>query len=221
MSVLKLENIIKKYSDPSIVLNNLNLEIKIRESVAVLGASGSGKSTLLHIASMLDTPTSGNVFIDGVLASSLSKYQKSQLRLHKIGFIYQFHHLMEEFDVITNVAMPLLLDGIQKDVACNQANILLKRLGLDEKSRSLPSELSGGQKQRVAIARSLVNNPRIVFADEPTGNLDNINAEQVFRLLNLHTKQNNASLIVITHNEDLADILDRKLRLKDGKLQDF
>lgn len=221
MSVLKLENIIKKYSDPSIVLNELNLEIEIGESVAILGASGSGKSTLLHIASMLDSPTSGNVFIDGVLASSLSKYQKSQLRLHKIGFIYQFHHLMEEFDVITNVAMPLLLDGIQKDVACNQATILLKRLWLDEKSTSLPSELSGGQKQRVAIARSLVNSPRIVFADEPTGNLDNINAEQVFQLLNLHTKQNNASLIVITHNEDLARILDRKLRLKDGKLQDF
>ena len=219
MSVLKLENITKIYQQdglaPLIVLDNINLEIEAGQSLAILGSSGSGKSTLLHIAGLLDCPTSGNVLIEN---SVTLESRKAEIRLNKMGFIYQFHHLLEEFDVQTNVAMPLLIRGVEKKESLYEAILLLHKVGLEGKIKALPSQLSGGQKQRVAIARSLINKPKVILADEPTGNLDNDNAMEVFNLLNLHAQQNNAALIVTTHNEDLAEILDKKCYLKGGHL---
>ena len=217
MEILKLENITKIYKDnsnkPLTVLSEINLSISAEKSVAILGASGSGKSTLLHIAGLLDNPTSGKVIINGISISELSDEQKSNIRLNDIGFIYQFHHLIEEFNILHNIAMPALVKGVSKNIALEKASILLNDVGLSDKSNSFPSELSGGQKQRVAIARSLINNPKLILADEPTGNLDNRNAEEVFALLIKQSQMHQTALIISTHNERLSQDLNQILIL--------
>ena len=223
MEILKLENITKIYKDnsnkPLTVLSEINISIDAGKSLAILGASGSGKSTLLHIAGLLDNPTSGKIIIDGIDISALSEKQKSSMRLNDIGFIYQFHHLIEEFDVLHNIAMPALVKGISKNIAIEKAKLLLNDVGLSDKANSFPSELSGGQKQRIAIARSLINNPKVILADEPTGNLDNQNAKEVFALLIKQSQLHQAALILSTHNERLSKNLNQILTLESSKLK--
>ena len=223
MEILKLENITKIYKDnsnkPLTVLSEINISIDAGKSLAILGASGSGKSTLLHIAGLLDNPTSGKIIIDGIDISALSEKQKPSMRLNDIGFIYQFHHLIEEFDVLHNIAMPALVKGISKNIAIEKAKLLLNDVGLSDKANSFPSELSGGQKQRIAIARSLINNPKVILADEPTGNLDNQNAKEVFALLIKQSQLHQAALILSTHNERLSKNLNQILTLESSKLK--
>lgn len=200
------------------VLKGVDLAIKQGEQVAILGQSGSGKSTLLHLLAMLDDASSGHLSICGQEATNLSENQRSQFRNENMGFIYQFHHLLMEFSAAENVAMPLLINGVERGEALKQAEQMLEKVGLSHRLQHLPSQLSGGERQRVAIARALINQPKIVLADEPTGNLDKANAEQVFELFLSLNQSHNTTLVVVTHDQDLANRFDRVIRLDDGKV---
>jgi lipoprotein-releasing system ATP-binding protein len=216
--VLELRNISKEFRQGTIaleVLKNINLIIRSGESIAIIGDSGSGKSTLLHIAGLLDDVTSGEVIYPVLSADGSTK---EQLRLSQIGFVYQYHHLLPDFSARENIAMPRIIAGKNKNQALSDADQLLDQLGMSGKSHNLPGELSGGQQQRVAIARALINNPSIILADEPTGNLDPATAEVVFDLLLSLTKTNNTALLMVTHNHQLALRLNRIYELKDDGL---
>jgi lipoprotein-releasing system ATP-binding protein len=218
-SVLSLKNVRKRYDRNDIfVLKNVSLSLRASEFVALLGPSGSGKSTLLHIAGLLDSPTDGTVIIGKKLAHSLSDDEKTSLRLSKIGFVYQYHHLLQEFSAVENVMLPQLIAGVSKNIAREKAADLLNRLALQHKLNSLPSELSGGQKQRVAIARALANDPIILLADEPTGNLDYETAMLVFDDLLEIMQRSNMAAIIATHNNDLVKKMDRTYLISEGQL---
>lgn len=208
----------KSQSVTTDVLKGVDLEIKQGEQVAILGQSGSGKSTLLHLLAMLDDASSGHLSICGEQASDLNENQRSQFRNENMGFIYQFHHLLMEFNAAENVAMPLLINGTERADAIKQAETMLEKVGLSHRLKHLPSQLSGGERQRVAIARALINKPKIVLADEPTGNLDKANAEQVFELFLSLNQSHNTTLVVVTHDQELANRFDRVIRLDDGKV---
>ncbi|MDR2766084.1 MAG: ABC transporter ATP-binding protein [Holosporaceae bacterium] len=209
--VIALRNISRRYREnDAFVLNNVSLSVKKSEFVALLGPSGSGKSTLLHIAGLLDTPTSGDVFVDGENAGKLSDNGRTFLRLSKIGFVYQYHHLLQEFTALENVMLPQLMAGVAENQATDRAKSLLTNVGLNDKFHSFPSELSGGQKQRVAIARALANEPMILLADEPTGNLDPETAALVLDDLLKIMAETSMSAIIATHNHDLAAKMDRR-----------
>lgn len=217
-AVLTLKNISKKYQQgKSIVevLSNVNLTVMQGELVAIIGSSGSGKSTLLHIAGLLDTPNSGVVEINSI---NYPQNYAHIIRLHNIGFIYQRHHLLKDFTALENVAMPKLIIGNNHKSAFREAEELLVELGLANKIHNMPGELSGGEQQRVAIARSLINNPQIILADEPTGNLDPNTANEVFNLLLKTVNQKNTSIIVVTHNHEMASKMHRVYQLKYGEL---
>jgi lipoprotein-releasing system ATP-binding protein len=217
--VISIDKISKRYSEHDIfVLKNVSLSVKPAEFVALLGPSGSGKSTLLHIAGLLDSPTGGKVLIENRDSEKLSDDDKSGLRLSKIGFVYQYHHLLQEFSAVENVMLPQLIAGVQKNIAREKAEFLLKNLGLEDKFRSFPSELSGGQKQRVAIARAVANDPVILLADEPTGNLDNETAMLVFDDLLQLMQRNRMSAIIATHNDVLVKKMDRTYFISEGQL---
>jgi lipoprotein-releasing system ATP-binding protein len=216
-AVLELKNISKDFRQGKTVvevLRNINLKVNAGESVAIIGDSGSGKSTLLHIAGLLDAPDSGEILHH----TGNSFISNEALRLKHIGFVYQYHHLLPDFSARENIAMPRIIAGENKDQAIAEADELLSRLGLAERSHNLPGELSGGQQQRVAICRALINKPDIVLADEPTGNLDPSSAESVFDLLLELTKNNNMALLMVTHNHHLAAKMDRIYELKEGAL---
>jgi len=200
------------------VLKGVNLTISAGEQIAILGQSGSGKSTLLHILGMLDDPTSGELLIDGKSTSQLNETQRALYRNDNMGFIYQFHHLLMEFTALENVSMPLLIKGIKKAAAIERATELLEQVGLGHRLDHTPSQLSGGERQRVAIARALVNKPKLVLADEPTGNLDKTNAQQVFDLFLKLNEENNTSLVVVTHDTNLASQFDRVIKIDDGRV---
>jgi len=221
-ALLVCANLSKTYQEGSIaatVLQGVELTVKKSELLAIVGSSGSGKSTLLHLLGALDTPSSGEVFYQGQNINQLSAKKQAKWRNQRLGFVYQFHHLLSEFNALENVAMPLLIAGEKISVATEKATGMLTRVGLEKRLTHRPSELSGGERQRVAIARALINEPELVLADEPTGNLDAKSAESVYQLIKTLNSELGTAFVVVTHDQKLADKLDRQEHMVNGILQ--
>lgn len=201
------------------VLNGISLTFKKGEMIAIVGASGAGKSTFLHILGALDSPTSGKVLFEGADIGSQNDEKRSQFRNEQVGFVFQFHHLLPEFTALENVMMPGFIQKREQKKLETEARDLLNRVGLSDRITHRPGELSGGEQQRVAVARALVLRPKLVLADEPTGNLDTHTSLDVFNLLKEINKQNGVTFIIVTHNEKLAQAADRIVKMADGKLE--
>jgi lipoprotein-releasing system ATP-binding protein len=219
--ILKAIDIYKSYPSGKIkidVLKGLNLEVKKGQILTILGASGVGKTTLLNLLGTLDRPDRGDIQFDGKSTLQLNGRKLAKFRNEMIGFIFQFHHLLPEFSALENVMLPGLIARKKKSKIKKEAELLLEEVGLYERKTHKPNQLSCGEAQRVAIVRALINNPKLILADEPTGNLDSNTAKEVYNLLQKLTKQRNHTLVMVTHNEELAKKADRILRLIDGKL---
>jgi lipoprotein-releasing system ATP-binding protein len=222
-SVLEARNVERRFQQGPVtleVLQAVNLTIQAAERLSIVGASGSGKTTLLQILGGLDKPSSGNVFVDGKDIHALGEKDRGELRNHAIGFVYQFHHLLPEFSALENVAMPLLVRRMNTGEAKDRAREILKRVGLGERLTHRPHQLSGGERQRAAVARALVTQPKLVLADEPTGNLDGRNAEQVFELMLELNRERQTSLVIVTHDLRIAARMDRALQIENGTLHE-
>lgn len=215
--MLSGKNIYKRYG-PVEVLKGVNIDIQKGEVVAIAGPSGSGKSTLLHILGTLDKADMGTISMNGTMLNTLEGKKLAAFRNQHIGFVFQFHHLLPEFSAVENVCIPGWLAGRKKKEVEDRAKVLLNLLGLSQRLENKPNQLSGGEQQRVAVARALINNPDIIFADEPTGNLDSANAKELHQLFFDLRKKFNQTFLIVTHNEELAQMSDRILHMKDGKM---
>ena len=203
------------------VLSNLNFEVELGDSIAILGQSGCGKSTLLNLIAGLDSPSEGDVLINNTNIAKLNEKDRTELRSNNFGFVYQFHHLLNDFSSIYNVALPLLIRGDNKESAILNSKKILTKVGLENRLNHNPSELSGGERQRVAIARAMVTEPACILADEPTGNLDAKNAKDVLELILELNENNTTSLVIVTHDLSIANKMNRKLTLSNSKLDDI
>ena len=221
--VLEAKNITKTFTDGKTdvaVLKGLSLQVEAGQFISIVGSSGSGKSTLLHVLGGLDRPSNGEVLLNGNRVDTLSETVRGDLRNQYLGFVYQFHHLLPEFSALENVAMPLMLRKSSQYAEVKQkAEYLLERVGLSHRLTHKPGELSGGERQRVALARALVTNPKVMLADEPTGNLDRHTAMSIFELLNDLRQEFNMAMLIVTHDEQLAQSADKILHMQDGLWQ--
>tara|TARA_B100000809_G_scaffold263993_2_gene318628 strand:- start:5190 stop:5846 length:657 start_codon:yes stop_codon:yes gene_type:complete len=215
--MIKAENIHKSYGDLN-VLQGVDLLIKKGEVISIVGASGAGKSTLLQIIGTLDLPDTGSVEINDINTSKLNDKDLSLFRNKNIGFVFQFHHLLPEFTALENVCIPAYIHKMPKAEAEKRAMELLSKLGVAERASHKPSELSGGEQQRVAVCRALMNNPAVILADEPSGNLDSASAKELHQLFFTLREELNQTFVIVTHNDELANMADRKLTMKDGKI---
>ncbi len=221
--VLRLEGISRTYQQGEkelTIFRNLSLEVYPGELVALVGPSGAGKSSLLHIAGLLEDPDEGDIVINGRGCIEMDDTTRTSVRRADVGFVYQFHHLLPEFNALENIVIPQLINGLDREEAEDRAHQLLAMLGIDERAEHRPAELSGGEQQRVAIARAVANGPKLLLADEPTGNLDPPTSARVYRQLVELARQAGLSAIIATHNLDLAAKMDRQLTLENGQLID-
>jgi lipoprotein-releasing system ATP-binding protein len=214
--MIRIENIHKSYGNVQ-VLKGIDLTVNKGELISVVGASGAGKTTLLQIIGTLEKPDSGNVFINDVNVNELSETKLAAFRNSNIGFVFQFHHLLPEFTALENILMPAMIKGADKSEMEAKAQQLMQFLKIDHRATHKPSELSGGEQQRVAVARALINTPSVVLADEPSGNLDSKNARELHSLFFDLREQYNQTFIIVTHNEEFAEMADRKILMRDGK----
>jgi lipoprotein-releasing system ATP-binding protein len=218
--IIQIKNLTKIFGDGVEIkaLDGVDLDIERGEFLAIIGPSGSGKSTLLNQIGILDTPTSGTILLNGIDVTEMSDKQRSRTRNKELGFIFQYHHLLPDFNSLENVMMPLLISGIKSSQAREIARKVLDEVGLGDRMDHRPNQLSGGQNQRVAIARALVNKPSIVIGDEPTGNLDSKASENIYELLRKLNREHNQTFILVTHDERMAAKTDRIIRLVDGRV---
>ncbi|MEC7564481.1 MAG: ABC transporter ATP-binding protein [Planctomycetota bacterium] len=224
MAELIVQNLSKHYptrGEPLVILENLDLKLSAGDNAAIVGPSGSGKSTLLHILGTLDTPTSGSVLLDSQDPFALAEQPLAEFRSQRIGFIFQEHHLLPQLSVLENILIPTLATGKPTPADMERAEDLIARVGLTDRSHHRPAELSGGERERVAVARALIQQPSLLLADEPTGNLDSDNARQIGELLLDVQRQEEMILVVVTHSTELASKLDQKFTLTSGKLTPF
>ncbi len=215
--MLKSSGLIKSYGDLSI-LKGIDLEINQQEVVSIVGSSGAGKTTLLQILGTLDTPDAGNVLIDNVNPFHLTQNKLAAFRNQSLGFIFQFHQLLPEFSALENVILPSLIMGVSMEESKKEGVRLLNMLGLEDRATHKPNELSGGEQQRIAVCRALINHPKIIFADEPSGNLDSKNAKELHELFFFLRDELKQTFVIVTHNETLANMADRKITIMDGML---
>jgi lipoprotein-releasing system ATP-binding protein len=220
-TLIRVDGLAKSYTEGHQVdvLEDLDLEVQRGESITIVGQSGVGKSTLLHILGTLDHPTAGSVLFDGVDVFGLSEREQAAFRNREIGFIFQFHHLLPDFTALENVMMPAMIRGLPAPAAAEQARTVLEQVHLGNRLEHKPGELSGGEQQRVAVARAIVQSPRAVFADEPTGNLDPATGSEVHTLLLDLNRRHGITLVIVTHNDELSRMVDRTMRLENGRLQ--
>ncbi|MDZ4362659.1 ABC transporter ATP-binding protein [Brevundimonas sp.] len=222
-AVLSVRGVTRTYDTASgglTVLRGVDLDVRPGEVVGLIGPSGSGKSSLLHAAGLLERPTEGVIRIDGEDVGGLDEGARTRIRLGRIGFVYQFHHLLPEFDALDNAALPLRIAGMKQEAARARAATLLTDLGLGDRLKHQPAQLSGGERQRVAVARALANRPRLLLADEPTGNLDPATSQTVFEALHRLVKDTGVAALIATHNMELAGHMDRVFAIKDGHLEE-
>jgi lipoprotein-releasing system ATP-binding protein len=216
--MLRCKNIFKSYGTLE-VLKGIDLDIQKGEVISIVGSSGAGKSTLLHILGTLDKPDRGEISFNGVNITKLKDRELAKIRNEKIGFVFQFHNLLPEFTAIENVCIPAFIGAKNEKQTKEKALFLLQKLGIEQRAGHKPSELSGGEQQRVAIARALINSPDIVFADEPSGNLDSKNAEDLHQLIFQLRDELGQTFVIVTHNNDLAQMANRKIEMQDGKIK--